>query len=283
VVTPVRDEVAHIRWTLDSLARQTLLPRQWVVVDDGSTDGTGDLVERVAAGHSWMKVVRRPDRGHRSAGAGVMEAFHAGFAEVREDWDYLVKLDGDLSFDPDYFRACLHRFELEPKLGIGGGTVCRHAEGGLCIDVAGDPPFHVRGATKIYTRGCWDDIGPPVKAPGWDTIDEIRANLFGWTTRTFSDLNVVQHKPTGAAAGRWGDAFKNGRANYMTGYHPAFMLAKCAKRGLRNPPLVESAALLGGYLSGYVRRLPRAADDATVRYVRQQQVRRLLLRPSIYG
>ncbi len=283
VITPVRDELRYVEATIRSLALQTVLPLQWIVVDDGSTDGTDRLLQQHALRHPWMTVVRRPNRGFRSAGGGVMEAFHAGRAHAWVDWEYLVKLDADLSFAPDYFEACLRRFASEPRLGIGGGTVCRPEGTGVCIDVVGDPPFHVRGATKIYRRACWNDIGPPVQAPGWDTIDEVKANLFGWTTRSFSDLTVVQHKPTGAAAGRWHDAFKNGRANYMTGYHPAFMLAKCARRSLRQPLLVESTALLSGYVSGYLRRLPRAADAATVRYIRQQQVRRLLQRSSIYG
>ena len=213
-----------------------------------------------------------------------MDAFLAGYAAITDNrWDFVVKLDGDLSFEPRYFEECLAKFEADKTLGIGGGMVCKIAQGRIEIDSAGDPPFHVRGAVKMYRLACWNDIGLPVKAPGWDTIDEVRANLKGWTTRTFAELPVVQHKPTGAAAGNWANAFKNGRANYMTGYHPAFMLAKCAKRIVRKPLSSEAAALMAGFCSGYLRRLPQQADAETVRYIRRQQVRRMLLRPSIYG
>ena len=195
----------------------------------------------------------------------------------------VVKLDGDLSFESDYFERCLAQFESDPTLGIGGGTVCAFVNGQLEIESAGDPPFHVRGATKIYRRACFEEIGPLIQAPGWDTLDEVQANRLGWKTRTFADLALLQHKPTGSADGHWKNAFKNGRANYFTGYHPAFMLAKCAKRIAREPFAVEAAGLFAGYFSGYLKRLPHLADSETMRYLRAQQMRRLLRQDSIYG
>jgi poly-beta-1,6-N-acetyl-D-glucosamine synthase len=284
IVTPVRDELAYIGRTVQSVARQTLAPARWVIVDDGSTDGTGALLDEYAHAFRWIEVVHRANRGHRAAGGGVMDAFHAGFSHVeREPWDFVVKLDGDLSFEPDYFERCFVRFAAEPALGIGGGTVCTLKEGRLHIDSVGDPAFHVRGATKIYRRACWQTIAPLIRAPGWDTLDEVRANLHGWRTATFPELVVVQHKPTGSADGCWANALKNGKANYHTGYHPAFMLAKCVKRLPRKPFGIESAGLLAGFVSGYLKGRPRLADDDSMRYLRRQQLRRLLLQPSIYG
>ena len=126
-------------------------------------------------------------------------------------------------------------------------------------------------------------IAPLMQAPGWDTVDEVKANFHGWTTRTFKHVHLIQHKPTGGADGMWRNAFKNGRANYITGYHPVFMLAKVTKRAFRSRPFgLESMALLAGFCSGYLKRIPRMTNRAVIRYLRQQQVRRMLLRSSIY-
>src|SRR5438874_8428803 len=102
-----------------------------------------------------------------------------------EGWDFLVKLDGDLSFEADYFEKCFQRFEAEPKLGIGGGRVYCRVNGKTEEDSPRDPAFHVRGATKIYRRATWDAIGGLVKTPGWDTLDEVKANMLGWKTYSF--------------------------------------------------------------------------------------------------
>ena len=284
IVTPVRDEALYIEKTLECVVRQTILPFEWIIVDDGSTDGTSEILDNRTYQTSWIKVIHRGNRGFRAAGGGVMEAFYAGYSVLNdENWDFIVKLDGDLSFPPDYFEQCFKIFETEVKLGIGGGTICQLENGQLRVDSAGDPPFHVRGATKIYRRACWEIINPLVKAPGWDTIDEVKANLNGWTTRTFADLNLIQHKPTGGADGFWRDRFKSGLANYITGYHPVFMLAKCVKRSLRKPFFVESLALFAGFCSGYLKSVPQVGDAAVIRYLRQQQIRCLLRRSSIYG
>lgn len=170
-----------------------------------------------------------------------MQAFCECYANLKDkNWDYVIKLDGGLSFEPDYFERCFKVFDNEPLLGIGDGTVCQLENGQLRIDVFGDPPFHVRGVTKIYRCACWDKIHPLIQAPGWDTLDEVKANMLGWNTKTFAALNLVQHKPTGGADGNWKIWFKNGVANYISGYHPLFMLEKCIKRLKRKPFFLSS-------------------------------------------
>jgi glycosyltransferase involved in cell wall biosynthesis len=284
IVTPVRDEVQYIEKTAKSVVAQTILPSEWIIVDDGSTDGTDKILDEYSSRFSWIKVVHRGNRGYRAAGGGVIEAFYEGYCVMSDtSFEFIVKLDGDLSFEKDYFEKCLAHFESEPDLGIAGGTVCMLENNELKVDSISDPPFHVRGATKIYRRECWEKISPLVKAPGWDTIDEVKANLHGWTTRTFADIRLTQHKATGGADGCWRNWFKNGQANYITGYHPIFMLAKCFKRAFQKPFFIESAALWWGFSSGYLKGMPQLQDADAIRYLRRQQIRRLLMRHSIYG
>jgi glycosyltransferase involved in cell wall biosynthesis len=283
IITPVRDEEPYIEKTLESVASQTIRPTEWIIVNDGSVDKTGEILDRYTDGQAWIKTIHRSNRGFRKSGGGVIEAFYDGYASLGvKEFDFLVKLDGDLSFDADYFKNCFKHFKSEPNLGIGGGMICILKDGRIEEDAIGDPPFHVRGATKIYRRACWDRISPLERAPGWDTVDEVKANMLGWTTRTFRDLSLLQLKPTGRADGNWRNWIKNGRANYVTGYHPAFMLAKCIKRTFSRPPFLESAALWYGFISGYLSDIPQVEDKNAIQYLRKEQVRRLTLRPSIY-
>jgi hypothetical protein len=140
----------------------------------------------------------------------------------------------------------------------------------------------VRGPIKLYKRACWDAIGGLITAPGWDTVDELHANYHGWRTRSFLELKVIHYRPTGAAQGAWRDSVKNGRADYVSGYHPIFMAAKCVQRMLHRPFGIVSLGLAWGYLSGYVRGTPRVRDPLLVRYVRRQQLRRLIGLKSIW-
>ena len=283
VITPVRDEVNYVGLTFQSMVSQTVKPAEWIIVDDGSKDGTGELLDRLAIGYEWIRVIRRPDRGFRKSGGGVMEAFNEGYMQIKhKEWDFLVKLDGDLSFEPNYFESCLREFSIDPKLGIGGGNICIMRNGQPQVDSSGDPPFHVRGATKIYRKACWDQIKPLVLSPGWDTIDEVKANFFGWKTKTFQYILIIQLKPTGSGDGPFRNWFKNGLANYHTGYHPIFMVGKCLKRLAQRPLVLASLGLFCGFVSGYLRGVPRAASNEVVAYLRRQQLNWIFGRPSIY-
>jgi poly-beta-1,6-N-acetyl-D-glucosamine synthase len=284
VITPVRNEAAHVERTIESMSRQTILPAQWVIVDDGSSDATPAMLSAATTRYPWVTVVRRADRGFRNSGGGVVEAFDAGYDSLRrDDWDFVVKLDGDLEFEPDYFEQCLRHFSHDLSLGIAGGTVYVRDDGKWRVDSPGDPPFHVRGATKIYRRACWQAIGPLVPYPGWDTIDEVRANMKGWSTRSLAGIMIYQQRATGAVDGNWQNWFKNGVANYVTGYHPLFMLAKCVRRFWGSPPVLPAFALWIGFCSGYINGLPRIDDASAIAYLRKEQLRRLFLRDSIYG
>jgi poly-beta-1,6-N-acetyl-D-glucosamine synthase len=281
VISPVRDEEAHLRSTIESMIAQTVRPQEWIIVNDGSTDATGQIIDEYSAQHSWIRGIHRENRGFRKSGGGVVEAFNDGYEALRtRTWDFIVKMDGDLSFEPGYFEKCLKNFHNDPTLGVGGGVIC-YLENGQKI-FESNPVFHVRGASKIYRRACWEAIGGFWPAPGWDTMDEVKANMLGWTTRSFGDLHLRHHRPTGAADGVWRNLLKNGQANYICGYHPMFMLAKCFRRLWQYPYLIGSVALLYGFLSGYFRRIPQVNDRQTIIYLRRQQLGRLWRRETIW-
>jgi poly-beta-1,6-N-acetyl-D-glucosamine synthase len=284
VVTPVRNEEQYLPLTIDSMAAQSIRAGRWVLVDDGSTDGTGQIVDAAARKHDWIKAVHRADRGFRQAGGGVIDAFYEGHQLVREEpWDYTVKLDGDLSFSKDYFESCFQHFAAQPRLGIAGGTICTLTDGEPVTESKIDPAFHVRGATKIYRRPCWEAIGGLIRAPGWDCVDEVKANMLGWSTRTLPDLKVVHHRPTGRGYGLWKDWVKSGQADYVAAYHPLFMAVKCLRRLLERPYLLTGCGLFWGYARSYLKRLPRVEDEKFVRYFRGQQINRLLGRTSLWS
>lgn len=274
IVTPTRDDERHIERTIESVLGQSVLPAEWLIVDDGSTDRTGAIIDRYADQVPWIRVVHRANRGFRKAGGGVIEAFYDGYSCLAtEDWEFIVKLDGDLAFSPDYFERCFAHFHTEPRLGIGGGEIYHELNGQLKLEA--NPTFHVRGATKIYRKACWEAIGGLWMAPGWDTIDEVKANMLGWTTHSFPDLRLIHHRLTGSADGLLRDRVKLGMACYVSGYHPLFVAAKCLSRLARKPYVVGAAAIAFGFLKGYLTRKPQVRDAQLVRYLRNQQLRRL--------
>lgn len=281
VVSPVRDEGEHLAKTAESIIGQTIRPATWIIVNDGSTDGTAEIIDRYASRYPWIHAVHRENRGFRKSGGGVMEAFYDGYGRLEStDWDYLVKLDGDLSFSNDYFERCFLEFEKDSRLGIGGGGIYHIVDGKMVLEKT--PLFHVRGATKIYRKACWKDIDGLIKAPGWDTLDEVKANMKGWKTHSFEELSVIHHRFTGEADGGWRNAVKNGLGGYISGYHPLFMLLKCAKWIFHKPYLISGLGLIYGYLYGYITNAKIIQDEELVKYIRKEQMKKLLFMKSIW-
>jgi len=280
IITAVRDEEECIGGTIESVLRQTIRPREWIIVDDGSTDSTSTILDRYAREHLWIQILHRENRGYRSTGGGI-EAFVDAYPSLQsQDWEFLVNLDGDLTFESNYFESCFQHFRHAPQLGIGGGTIYTREGERLREEKA--PRFHVRGATKIYRRECWEDLGGLVCSLGWDTIDEIKANQLGWTTQSFPDVQLRHHRATGAAWGSLVNAVNDGEADYLVGYHPLFFWLKCIRHIFEPPYLLRSLGIAYGFLRCLVRRTPQITDGELKAYLRRQQVRRLLGKSSIW-
>ena len=292
VISPVRDEAEYLDVTIRSVVEQTIRPAQYILVNDGSSDCTLEIIQRWAEKYPWIVAVDKPGatdgspaksltRGRRARQAKEIIAFYEGLTQVtKTDWQYLVKLDGDLGFAPDYFERCLKEFSTDPNLGIGGGVIC-HLENGVSV-VEKNPQFHVRGATKIYRKSCWNAIGGVVDGAAWDSIDELKANMLGWGTRSFPDLRVIHFRHTGAANGKWQNSVKKGEWNYISGYHPLFMAVKVGRNLLKYPWITGAAGLLYGYVSAFLTKTVRIDDAQLIRYIQDQQLRRLFFRETIW-
>jgi biofilm PGA synthesis N-glycosyltransferase PgaC len=274
IVSPVRDEERHIEKTIRSVIGQTVKPAQWVIVDDGSTDRTAAIVERYLPKHPWITLVRRENRGYRKLGGGVVDAFYDGYAQVRAPWDFMVKLDGDLSFGPRYFEELLKRFARDSRLGIASGQPAVPFGNRLVWERTN--PAHVRGPAKMYRKECFEQIGGLVPGLGWDVIDEVAAQMRGWTTRSFRELRILHHRPTSSSHGSWlRGKFREGRTTYITGYHPLFAVARGLRQLHERPYVLGGLALVAGYVASALRRVPRYEHAEFRAYLRKQQMRRL--------
>ena len=281
IVTPVRDEEEHLENTLQAVIAQVIRPERWIIVNDGSSDSTASIAERYAHQHHWITVVHRSDRGARKNGSGVIEAFNEGYKQLQGvEWDFIVKLDGDLTFPPDYVQRCLQEFDRDPSLGVGGGALYNITESGPQFEP--HPWFHVRGATKIYRKACWEQIGHLWSGTGWDTIDEVKANMAHWSTRTFPEIHAFHHRMTGAAEGGWRDNVKNGQGSYIAGYHPLYVLARCIRRVRRKPYVVGAVAMLYGFIAARWKQVNRIDDPQVIRFVQAQQLNRLFGRTTVW-
>ena len=248
IVTPVRNEEKYIEKSISSVISQTIRPTEWIIVNDGSTDRTREIIARYSKEFSWIKRIDRKNQGFRETGAKVVEAFNDGFGNVSaNDWNFVVKLDGDLSFDRDYFENLIGKFHEDKRLGIASGVYLELDKAGTWRQVR-MPLYHTAGACKMVRRNCYEEIGGFFVSAGWDTVDEIRAITRGWVTRHFSDLRMKHHKPEGSGIGMLKTSVMHGEIFYLTGGDRLFFALKALKRAGAKPYFVGSLALCWGYV-----------------------------------
>lgn len=248
VISPVRNEEDYVRLTLDSMVAQTIQPAEWILVDDGSTDSTASIIREYMAQHSWIKLVPLADRGYYFPGTGVVSVFNQGYATITAiDWAYVVKLDVDLSFGPDYFERVLTRMEQQPKLGIASGWPELPLPGGWTKEEV--QPDHPVGPSKVYKRGAWQDMGGLLPVPGWDLADILSAQMAGWTTTIFADITLHHHRISGVRrSGLWSRKFLQGQFERGHGYLFIYTVAKALRAMVRERSLAELFAKVAGYL-----------------------------------
>jgi len=275
LISPCRDEALYMRRTLDSVARQTVPPALWVVVDDGSTDETPAILAEYAARLPYLRVVRRKDRGGRSVGPGVIEAFYAGLDTVeRKDFTYLCKLDLDLELPPRYFELLISRMEAEPRVGTTSGKpyFVDAKTGALVSELCGDEMSV--GMTKFYRMTCFGDIGGFVRQVMWDGIDCHRCRMLGWIaeSRDEEDLRFIHLRAMGSSQKSiWTGRVRWGFGQYFMGTSPLYLTASAVYRMPRHPFLVGGLAMLWGYLRSAARKVERYDDLEFRRFLNAYQ------------
>lgn len=276
LITPARNEERFIEKTLYSMVAQTLLPERWIIVDDGSTDRTAEIVEKYAAHHSWIQLVRRPSCADRSF-AGKGYSFNAGLDEVKGiEFDVIGNLDADISFEPNYLEFLMQKFSEDPKLGVAG-TPMREADYHALKDSFYNEQ-DVFGACQLFRRACLDEVGgyKPIKWGGLDWIAVRTARLKGWKTRSFGEKSFFHHRPMGATGSNvWKARFDYGRKDYYLGNHPLWQIFRIGFQMLKRPYGIGGLFLLAGYLYSLGSRMERPIPAELLKFHRQEQLQRL--------
>jgi glycosyltransferase involved in cell wall biosynthesis len=275
LITPARNEATYIELTLKSVVAQTVKPLKWVIVSDGSTDGTDDIVSRYAARHDWIELIRMPERIERNF-AGKVHSFNAGYQKVAGlEYGVIGNLDADVSFDPDYFEFLLAKFAGEPRLGVAGTPF---KEGSFQYDYRFTSIEHVSGQCQLFRRACFEEIGGyvPRRIGGIDHVAVISARMKGWQTRSFLEKPYEHHRRMGTAGrSSWAACFQGGRADYLLGSHPLWEFSRCIYQTVRRPLLVGGFLRLVGFVWAMVTEDQKQVPTALIRFRRQEQMRRL--------
>ncbi len=276
LITPARNEAEFVEKTLASMVAQTVLPERWVIVDDGSTDRTAEIVESYAKRHPWIELVRCPRRPERSF-AGKAHAFNAGLERVKSlTFDVIGNLDADISFEPDYMEFLVQKFSVDRNLGVAG-TPMVEAD----FDTLRDSFYNendVYGACQLFRRACFEDVGgyTPVKWGGLDWIAVRTARYKGWLTRSFLDKTFFHHRPMGATETNiWRARFDYGRKDYFLGNHPLWQVFRVAFQMLKRPYGIGAVLLLSGYLYSLITRVQRPVAPELLAFHRREQLERL--------
>jgi glycosyltransferase involved in cell wall biosynthesis len=280
IVSPVRNEAAHIVRVVHGVAAQTLAPARWIVLDDGSTDGTLELLRALEAEVDFLTVLERASLLHgardRLARAAAPRAFNAALAAA--DWrqyTHVMKLDGDIELEPEYLARLLARFEADPSLGLAGGVLVEPQADGSMRPIR-IPESHIHGALKCYSRDCFEAIGGVQERLGWDTIDEMYARMHGFHARHFSDLVSIHHRPIGSADGTLRGRARHGECAYIAHFGPLWVALRAVKVARTPPRVLSGFAFFYGYARAAAVRTERVPDPDFRRFVRRELRQRML-------
>ena len=282
IITPARNEEQYIEKTIKSVISQTILPLKWVIVNDGSTDRTAEIVSAYAEGHDWIELVSLPQRIDRHFAAKV-QAFNAGHKKLDGiDYDFIGSLDADISFEPEYFEFLMEKFKRNPDLGVAGTPF---VEDGVHYDYRFTNIEHVSGACQVFRQKCFEDIGGyiPIKGGGIDWTAVTTARMKGWKTKTFTEMVCQHHRDMGTGNGNHlGSYFRHGRKDYYLGGHPLWQVFRSLYQMTRKPYLIGGGLILSGYAWAALCRTERPLACELMRFHRGEQILRLKKTLSLF-
>ena len=252
IITPVKNEASYIRFTLESVTNQSLMPLEWIIVDDGSTDETLLILREFERKHDWIKVIENKTKHEkRSGGAKIVRAFYVGYQEItNQDYEFIVKLDGDLKLSSNYFQDVANAFKSDPKIGICGGYILNKIGNKLIEEIKKD--YHVRGALKAIRKKCFEEIGGFKEIWNWDGLDLMEAFRLGWKSKVI-DVPVIHYKPTSSAYNSIKFQFKCGWYAYKLRNNITLTLFRSARVINKKPYFFSAILYLSGYFYSYLK------------------------------
>jgi glycosyltransferase involved in cell wall biosynthesis len=276
LITPAKNEATFIELTIQSVISQTVRPVRWIIINDGSTDRTADIVERYAQQHDWIELLQMPERQNRDF-ASKADCVNAAYGYAKHlDYDIVGSLDADISFDQNYFAFLLEKFVEDPRLGLAGTPF---SENGKTYDYRFSSTHHVSGACQLFRRECFEGIGgyTPVKGGGIDVIAVLGARMKGWRTQTFTEKTCSHHRLMGSAQERRKTlaVFKAGQKDYRLGFHPLWEIFRSVYQMTRKPYVISGVLLFTGYSWAMLRRSRRSVNRELLKFQREDQMRRL--------
>jgi poly-beta-1,6-N-acetyl-D-glucosamine synthase len=276
LITAAYNEETHIERTLESVIAQTLLPRRWVIVSDGSTDRTDNIVRDYASRFDVIRFIRRERENHQGFASKVF-ALRAGRQFLAgDDYEFIGHLDADVSFGASYFHDLLARFHAAAALGIAGGFICEESNGEF-VSRPANSARSVPGAVQMFRRQCYEAIGEilPIEYGGEDWYAEVAARMKGWHVEAFPELQVYHHRRTGTARGLLRSWYRQGLMDFSLGSHPLFEIAKLLRRVPARPLVLGALARLCGFVSAYLRGNRRMVSREFQEFLRKDEMARL--------
>ena len=275
IITPAKNEERYIENTVQAVLRQTVKPKKWVIVDDGSEDDTAGIVARYIGKCDYLQIVKRDSRNEeRWGGSKVVRAFYAGYDTIRdESFDFIVKLDADLTIPPNYFEEVIKCFEMNPRVGLCGGYCTVLAHGTYVNECYAED--HVRGAFKAYRRDCFQDIGGLKQIWSWDGIDESAIRFYGWDLKVLP-LPVIHHRPTSKEYNLFRHSFKTGREMFKERVNLFSLIFICLVNTPRKPAIVGSMLYMLGYLVSWLNREDKVIDKDLGDYINKDRYNKVL-------